>query len=94
MIKTTLENGIVVETLDLDENQHKAAVKAIENDLRCIDGYKIKEVDNETLEIWREDAENEGDDFSGEFYQRAIDNDAEVYTLEDDIQPIGDIIVY
>ena len=92
--ETKLENGKVVATYELDEEQHDLAVKAVKDNLRVVGGYELEEVDDETIEIWQDDAEDEEyKDFL------ALANDCyEVFTLNsvlgDFSQPLGEVIVY
>lgn len=96
--KTKLANGLVVETYSLSESQHEAAVMAAEEDLRRVYGYEVAEVEDEMVDIWLEDAKKEDDMEYVEFLRTAIDNNAEVLTLNDSIgdftQTIGEIIIY
>lgn len=95
MRKKTECNGKTIETYGLSDGQHQAAVKAISNNLRSVNNYKVVEVDEEMVEVWEEDAK---DVSYKEFLSSAIEKGADVYTLNDTIggfsQPIGEIIVY
>lgn len=92
--ETKLSNGQVVASYGLDQEQHDLAVKAIENDSNVAGGYELEEVDSETIEIWKDDADEEE---YKEFLDLA-DDCYEVYTLNsvlgDFSQPIGEVIVY
>lgn len=85
---------VTVATYGLDEEQHDLAVKAVKGNLRAVGGYEIEEVDNETIEIWQDDAEDEE---YKEFLALA-DDCYEVLAfnsvLGDFSQTLGEIIVY
>lgn len=94
MRRETKSGHKTIATYGLSEEQHNVAVECVEGNLRGKGGYKVIEVDDDTWNIWHEDAEGEYKDF----LQEAIGNDAEKYTLNDYIgdfgQPIGEVIVY
>lgn len=82
-----------IKTFGLTEAQTKAAEAIINGNLRVVDGYHIE--DSEDFKgVWYEDAVEQGDTDYAEFLKAAINGEAEIYSLYDDLQPLGDILVY
>lgn len=78
----------------LTEEQHEMATNAIANNLEGIDGYTIKEMDEDILEIWSED---ETDENHKDFYKLAIGSICRidgVYVVNSGSRTIGELVVY
>lgn len=96
MRRETKENkflGRTIITYGLTEEQHNIAVECVQGNLRGKGNYDLDDVDEDTLKVWHEGAEGE----YKEFLEEAIDNNADVYTLNDTLggfsQPIGEVVV-
>ena len=99
--ESVLSDGTEVVTLGVTSEQNDIAIKILEGDFsRRFGNYTLEEADADMIESWIEDAENEpepDEDYIG-YLARAIEEDADVYTLEDWLggfhQPIGEVIVF
>jgi hypothetical protein len=99
--KNVLSDGAEVVTLGVTSEQNDIALKILNGDFsRRFGNYTLEEVDADMIESWIENAENEPEpdkDYIG-YLARAIEEDANVYTLEDCLgdfhQSIGEVIVF
>lgn len=100
--QNVLSDGTEVVTLGVTSEQNDIAVKILEEDdfSRSYGNYTLEETDADMIESWIEDAENEqepDEDYIG-YLARAIEEDADVYILENWLgefhQPIGEVIVF
>lgn len=99
--KNVLSDGTEVVTLGVTSEQNDIAIKILEGDFsRRFGNYTLEEADADMVEDWLEEAENEpepDEDYIG-YLARAIEEDADVYTLEnwlgDFHQSIGEVIVF
>lgn len=82
-----------IKTFGLTEAQKNAAEAIINGNMRVVDGYHIEDSDG-FVNVWYEDAIEEGFTEYAEFLKAAINGEAEIYSLYDDFQPLGDILVY
>ena len=99
--KNVLSDGTEVVTLGVTSEQNDIAIKILEGDFsRRFGNYTLEETDADMIESWIEEAENESepDEDYIDYLARAIEEDADVYTLEDWLgefhQPIGEVIVF
>ena len=94
----SLGNSYRVETYDLSEEQHDIAVDMARNNKRKVGSYTLEEVDGEMVNVWIADAHSEGEEEYAEFLREALAENAELYTLNDNLggfsQPIGEVAVY
>lgn len=79
----------------LSDEQEAIARDIYENNKRWSGNYTLEEVDKETVEIWRNDTDDEE---YREFLTDVLENGAEIYSLTDHLgdfsQPIGEVAVY
>ena len=95
MKKTTyLENVGRVETYDLSTEQHDIAVDILGNNKRKVGSYTLEEVDGEMANVWIADAFSEGEEEYAHFLQKVIADGAELYTLKDELQSLGEVAIY
>jgi hypothetical protein len=99
--KNVLSNGTEVISLGVTEEQNDIVIKIVEGDFsRRLGNYTLEEADSDMAESWLEEAENdpEPDAEYIEYLSRAIEDDADIYTLEDWLgdfhQPIGEVIIF
>jgi hypothetical protein len=99
--KNVLSDGTEVVTLGVTSEQNDIAIKILEGGFsRRFGNYTLEEADADMVEDWLEEAENdtEPDTEYIDYMARAIEEDADVYTLEDWLgefhQPIGEVIVF
>ena len=101
VFKNVLSDGTEVVTLGVTSEQNDIAIKILEGGFsRRTGSYILEEADADMVESWIENMENDPDpdeDYIG-YLARAIEEDADVYTLEnwlrDFQQPIGEVIVF
>ena len=100
--QNVLSDGTEVVTLGVTSEQNDIVVKILEEDdfSRRYGNYTLEEVDEDMIECWIEDAERKqepDEDYIG-YLARAIEEDADVYVLEDWLgefhQSIGEVIVF
>ena len=99
--ENVLSDGTEVVTLGVTSEQNDIVIKILEGDFsRRFGNYTLEETDADMIESWIEEAENESepDEDYIDYLARAIEEDADVYTLEDWLgevhQPIGEVIVF
>lgn len=99
--KNVLSDGTEVVTLGVTSEQNDIAIKILEGGFsRRFGNYTLEEADADMVEDWLEEAENEPEPDTEyiDYMARAIEEDADVYTLEDWLgefhQPIGEVIVF
>lgn len=87
-----------IETFDLSEEQHDIAVEMVRKNQRKNGNYTLEEVDSEMVNVWIADAHSEREEEYAEFLREALAENAELYTLNDNLggfsQPIGEVAVY
>ena len=99
--QNVLSDGTEVVALGVTSEQNDIVKKIVEGDFsRRYGNYTLEEADADMVESWIEDAENEpepDEDYIG-YLARAIEEDADVYTLEDWLgefhQPVGEVIIF
>ena len=95
MKKTTyLENVGRVETYDLSTEQHDIAVDILGNNKRKVGSYTLEEVDDEMANVWIADAFSDEEEEYAHFLQKAIADGADLYTLKDELQSLGEVAIY
>ena len=98
MKRTTLvENVTHVETFDLSKEQHDMVVEMVKSGKEKNGNYALEEVDADMLDVWIDNAKEEGNTEYENFLANAQLLDADVYTLTDNFgfsQPIGEVVVY
>ena len=88
-----------IETFDLSQEQHDIAVEMVKKNQRKNGNYTLKEIeDREMVNVWIADHFSVNNEEYAHFLQRALANDAELYTLTyylgDFPQPISEVAVY
>ena len=91
--KTKLDNCEVV-SCGLTKELHDIAVEMVESDPFWLMQYDLDEVDTELANVWISDAHSEGNEEYAEFLRKAIANDANLYTLKDNLQELGEVAIY
>lgn len=99
--QNVLSDGTEVVALGVTSDQNDIVKKIVEGDFsRRYGNYTLEEADTDMIESWIEDAESEpepDEDYIG-YLTRAIEEDADVYTLEDWLgefhQPVGEVIIF
>jgi hypothetical protein len=91
--RTKLDNCEVV-SFNLTEEQHNIAAEMVRNDPFDLMQYDLDEVDTELANVWISDAHSEGNEEYAEFLRKAIANDANLYTLKDNLQELGEVAIY
>jgi len=89
--------GYVIKTFELSQEQHEMVVNMVRRD-KFVDGnYTLERADADTIDIWIDDANQEGRTEYAEFLAEAQLNDLDVLTLTDHLgefpQPIGEVSV-
>ena len=90
MIKSVTSDGTTVATFGLSEEQHKAAVELATENKREVNGYHLEDASlfiDEWLKV-------PSDDEYAEFLKNAKNMNADFFTLNDEIQPLGDVAIY
>ena len=90
---TELENGCKVKSFGLGEEEHKIAVDLLKNNKREEKGYHVDD-SSIFVDEWIEAAEIKGNNEYADFLKEANDLGLSVYTLYDDWQPIGEVVLY
>ena len=92
-------NSMRVATFGLSEEQHNMVVKMLQENKFEKGGYILNEPDVDVVEVWIDNAQEEGNEGYANFLALAIEDDADLYTLVDEgligcSQEIGEIAVY
>lgn len=90
--RTKLDTCEVV-SFDLTKEQHDIAVELVEYHPFWAE-HTLEEVDPEMANVWIADAFGEGNDEYAHFLQKAIADGADLYTLKDDLQSLGEVAIY
>lgn len=90
MIKSVTSDGTTVATFGLSEEQHKAAVELATENKREVNGFHLEDA-SLFVDTWLEET---SDDEYAEFLNSAKNMNADFFTLNDEIQPLGDVAIY
>ena len=91
--KTKLDNCEVV-SCGLTKELHEIAVEMVKNNQFDLMQYDFEEVDTEMANVWIADAFSEGNEEYAHFLQKAIADGADLYTLKDELQSLGEVAIY
>ena len=92
-------NSMRVATFGLSEEQHDMVVKMLQENKFEKGGYRLTEPDVDMVDVWIDEAQEEGNEGYANFLALAIEDDADIYTLVDESligcsQEIGEVVVY
>ena len=87
-----------IKSFDLSTEQYEVVVDMVNNNKRKVGSYTLEEVDDEMANVWIAEAYSEGITEYAEFLRKALEENAELYTLTDHLgefsQPIGEVAVF
>jgi hypothetical protein len=79
----------------LTKEQHDIAVAIVKDNPYDFMHYDLDEVeDRELVNVWIADAFSEGREEYAHFLQKVIADGAELYTLKDELQSLGEVAIY
>jgi uncharacterized NAD-dependent epimerase/dehydratase family protein len=91
--KTKLDNCEVV-SCGLTKELHEIAVEMVKNNPFDLMQYDFEEVDTEMANVWIADAFSDEEEEYAHFLQKAIADGADLYTMKDELQSLGEVAIY
>ena len=91
--RTKLDNCEVV-SCGLTKELHDIAVEMVKNNPFDLMQYDFEDVDTEMANVWIADAFSEGNEEYAHFLQKAIADSADLYTMKDELQSLGEVAIY
>jgi hypothetical protein len=92
--RTKLDNCEVV-SCELTKEWHDIAVVMVKDNPYDFMLYNLDKVeDRELVNVWIADAFSEGREEYAHFLQKVIADGAELYTLKDELQSLGEVAIY
>ena len=92
--RTKLDNCEVV-SCGLTKELHDIAVEMVKNNPFDLMKYDLDKVeDSEMVKVWIADAFSDEEEEYAHFLQKAIADGADLYTLKDKLQSLGEVAIY
>ena len=92
--KTKLDNCEVV-SCGLTKELHDIAVEMVESDPFWLMQYDLDKVEDlEMVNVWIADAFSDEEEEYAHFLQKTIADGADLYTMKDELQPLGEVAIY
>ena len=92
--KTKLDNCEVV-SCGLTKELHEIAAEMVKNNPFDLMQYDLDKVEDlEMVNVWIADAFSDEEEEYAHFLQKAIADGADLYTLKDELQSLGEVAIY